>query len=240
MKSTLIHGLVLATVLLVSSCDTESIRVSDTISTRQYSFSNYEALELSGDFNAFITFSETEERIEIEANDNIQSKIRVSQDGNTLKIRLENNVALRGNATMNAYITTRNISRYRISGDSSVELENLLVANTVTVDVLGDSSFYGELDTNNLSVDVKGDSVIDVFGTAGTANVDLSGDSTIKDYDLAVEDLTIDMSGDSSAYLSVNGTIDIDASGDSALNYRGDAEIIRQRLSGDSRIQKRD
>ncbi len=240
MKSTLIHGLILATVLLVSSCDTESIRVSDTISTRQYSFSNYEALELSGDFNAFVTFSETEERIEIEANDNIQNKIRVSQDGNTLKIRLENNVALRGNATMNAYITTRNISRYRVSGDSSVELENLLVANTVTVDVLGDSRFYGELDTNNLSVDVKGDSVIDVFGTAGTANVDLSGDSTIKDYDLAVEDLTIDMSGDSSAYLSVNGTIDIDASGDSALNYRGDAEIIRQRLTGDSRIQKRD
>ncbi|BFP43058.1 hypothetical protein FGF1_39030 [Flavobacteriaceae bacterium GF1] len=240
MKSTLIHGLILATVLLVSSCDTESIRVSDTISTRQYSFSNYEALELSGDFNAFVTFSETEERIEIEANDNIQSKIRVSQDRNTLKIRLENNVALRGNATMNAYITTRNISRYRVSGDSSVELGNLLVANTVTVDVLGDSRFYGELDTNNLSVDVKGDSVIDVFGTAGTANVDLSGDSTIKDYDLAVEDLTIDMSGDSSAYLSVNGTIDIDASGDSALNYRGDAEIIRQRLSGDSRIQRRD
>ncbi|UOY06412.1 DUF2807 domain-containing protein [Muricauda sp. SCSIO 64092] len=240
MKSTLIHSLILATVLLVSSCDTESIRVSDTISTRQYSFSNYEALELSGDFNAFVTFSETEERIEIEANDNIQSKIRVSQDGNTLKIRLENNVALRGNATMNAYITTRNISRYRVSGDSSVELENLLVANTVTVDVLGDSRFYGEVDTNNLSVDVKGDSVIDVFGTAGTANVDLSGDSTIKDYDLVVEDLTIDMSGDSSAYLSVNGTIDIDASGDSALNYRGDAEIIRQRLTGDSRIQKRD
>ena len=240
MKSTLIHGLLLATVLLVSSCDTESIRVSDTISTRQYSFSNYEALELSGDFNAFVTFSETEERIEIEANDNIQSKIRVSQDGNTLKIRLENNVALRGNATMNAYITTRNVSRYRVSGDSSVELENLLIANTVTVDLLGDSRFYGELDTNNLSVDVKGDSVIDVFGTAGTANVDLSGDSTIKDYDLGVEDLTIDMSGDSSAYLSVNGTIDIDASGDSALNYRGDAEIIRQRLSGDSRIQKRD
>ena len=240
MKSTLIHGLILATVLLVSSCDTESIRVSDTISTRQYSFSNYEALELSGDFNAFVTFSETEERIEIEANDNIQSKIRVSQDGNTLKIRLENNIALRGNTTMNAHITTRNISRYRVSGDSSVELENLLVANTVTVDVLGDSRFYGELDTNNLSVDVKGDSVVDVFGTAGTANVDLSGDGTIKDYDLAVEDLTIDMSGDSSAYLSVNGTIDIDASGDSALNYRGDAEIIRQRLTGDSRIQKRD
>ncbi len=239
MKSITIFGL-LATLLMVSSCDTESIRVSDEISTREYSFTDYSKLELAGDFDAYVRFSDTEERIEIEANANLQDKIIVSKTGNTLKIRLENNVSVRGNATMKAYITTRNIDDYRVSGDSFVQLENLLATDNIAIEVLGDSRFTGELETNNLFINLKGDSEVNAFGTATTLNADLSGDSELKDYDLAVEELILDLSGDSEAYLTVSETIDVDASGDSVLNYRGNAEIIRQRLTGDSRIRKRD
>jgi len=239
MKSNLIFGL-LATVLLLSSCDTETIRVSDEISTREYAFTDYSGLQVSGDFDVFVRFSDTEERIEIEANTNLQDKIIVSKGGNTLKIRLENNVSVRGNATMKAYITTRNLDDYTISGDSYVELENTYTGNTVTIDVTGDSRFTGELEVNRLLVDLKGDSEIDVFGTANTLDADLSGDSELKDFDMSVQNLIIKLSGDSEAFLSVTETIDVDASGDSVLNYRGEAEIIRQRLSGDSKIQKRD
>lgn len=239
MKSITIFGL-LATLLMVSSCDTESIRVSDEISTREYSFTDYSKLELAGDFDAYVRFSDTEERIEIEANANLQDKIIVSKTGNTLKIRLENNVSVRGNATMKAYITTRNIDDYRVSGDSFVQLENLLATDNIAIEVLGDSRFTGELETNNLFINLKGDSEVNAFGTATMLNADLSGDSELKDYDLAVEELILDLSGDSEAYLTVSETIDVDASGDSVLNYRGNAEIIRQRLTGDSRIRKRD
>lgn len=239
MKSNLIYGL-LATALLVSSCDHESIKASDEISTREYAFSDYSGLEVSGDFDAFVRFSDTEESIEIEANDNLQDKIIVSKDGNTLKIRLENNVSVRGNAIMKAYITTRTISDYRASGDSYIQLESPLITDNMSVDVLGDSRFTGEIEANNLFVELNGDSEIDVFGTVTTLNADLSGDSELKDYDLVVEDLILKLSGDSEVFLSISETIDVDASGDSVLNYRGNAEIIRQRLTGDSKIQKRD
>ena len=239
MRSRILFGL-LATALLMSSCDTETIRASDEISTRQYSFTSYSGLQISADFDAFVHFSETEERIEIEANDNLHDKIVVSKDGNTLKIRLENKVNVRGNATMKAYITTRNIFDYRVSGDSYVELENLLVADNVSIDLSGDSRFTGEIEVNDLFVDLKGDSEIDVFGTASRLNADLSGDSELKDYDMYVEDLTLKLTGDSEAFLSVMGSIDVDASGDSVLNYRGEAEVVRQRLSGDSKVRKTD
>jgi len=239
MKSKLIFGFS-AIVLLVSSCETESIRASDEISTREYSFSDYSELQVSGDFEAFVRFSDTEERIEIETNENLQDKILVSKDGNALKIRLQNNINVRGNATMKAYITTRNISQYRVSGDSFVELENKLIASNVSIDVTGDSRFTGEIETSALFMDLKGDSEVDAFGTTDTLNADLSGDSKLKDYDMLVKDLILELSGDSKAFLSVSETIDIDASGDSVLNYRGEAEIIRQRLSGDSKVRKRD
>lgn len=239
MKSNVLFGL-LATALLVSSCDSESIRASDEISTREYSFSDYSGLRVSGDFDAFVRFSETEERIEIEANENLQDKIIVSKEGSTLWIRLENNVNVRGNATMKAFITTQNISDYQVSGDSYVELENVLTSDNVSLDVTGDSRFTGEIEATTLFVDLKGDSEVDAFGTVNTLNAELSGDSELKDYDMNLEDLILKLTGDSEAFLSVSGTIDVDASGDSVLNYRGEAEIIRQRLSGNSKVRKRD
>jgi hypothetical protein len=239
MKSNVFIGLMVIA-LFVSSCDTESIRASDEVSTREYSFADYSGLQISGDFDAFVRFSETEERIEIETNTNLQDKILVSKDGNTLKIRLNNNVNVRGNATMKAYITTQNISDYRISGDSYVELENVLLSDHVSIDVTGDSHFIGEIEATTLFVDLKGDSEVDAFGTTNTLNADLSGDSELKDYNMVVADLILKLTGNSEAILSVSETIDVDASGDSELNYRGGAEIIRQRLTGGSKINKRD
>ncbi|MEN1785049.1 MAG: head GIN domain-containing protein [Bacteroidota bacterium] len=239
MKTKMSFGL-LATILLITACNSETIRVSDTITTETYAFSDYSTLQISGDMDAFVQFSDSVEQIEIETNENLQDKIIVSKDGNTLRIRLEDNIGIKGNATMKAYITTANISGYRISGDSSVALENTLSTDEVSVNLSGNSNFSGQLAVNTLDVDLQGDSECNVFGTARSVNAAIQGDSELKDYDLNVNDLVIDLSGDSEAFLSVSNTIDVNASGDSELNYRGDAEITRQRLSGDAKVNKRD
>ena len=240
MKSRLLMGLAMATALLMSSCDSESIRASSEITTVEYSFSDYSGLEISGNFEAFVRFSATEERIEIEANENLQDKIIVSKEGNTLRIRLENNVSIRGNATLRAYITTSEISNFRTTGNSFVELENLLVTENLSLEATGNSRFTGNVDTQRLTIDFTGNSLLDVYGLATNVNADLEGNSLMKDYDLLSENLTLRMSGNSMVFLTVSDTIDVEATGSSELNYRGEAEIVRQRLSGNSRIRNTD
>jgi len=238
MKTKLI-GLALALGFL-TSCEHESIKASNSISTTEYSFTGYNSLELSSDFEAFIEFSDTTERIEIEANENLQNKIIVSQEGSTLKIRLKNNISVRGNVTLKAYIKVPEISNFKISGDSSVEFENVLFSDNVSIEARGDSRVLGEIETTNLFLEISGDSSVDLYGISSSLNADLRGDSSLKDFDLAVEDLIIDLSGDSYANISVSKTIDIQASGDSELNYKGHATIINQRLRGDAKIRNRD
>ncbi|WP_350285929.1 head GIN domain-containing protein [uncultured Croceitalea sp.] len=238
MKSkTVFYSLIIASIIF-TSCENESIRASKTTSTTSYVFEEYNTLELSGDFNAFVTFSDSEERIEIEASENLQDRIVVTREGNSLVIKLENNLNIKGRAVLNAYITTREIANFKISGDASVELDNALQTNTISIEATGDSQFMGELEANNLFIDLKGDSMTDVFGFANDVKASLSGNSLVQNYDLSVENLITRLSGDSEVFLSVSNTIDIDASGDSELNYEGNATIVRQRLSGDSRINK--
>lgn len=232
-------GLCMAATILFSSCDHQVITALDEVTTVEYAFSDYQRLEISGDFEVYVRFSETEESIAITANDNLHRKIDVFKSGNTLKIGLENKVTLRGNPTLRAFITTKNITDFEVYGDSSVDVEDFIIADNASITVHGDSHFIGEMDVERLQVDLRGDSTANLFGYAENVNARLSGHSTLRDYDLQVADLVIDLTGDSQASLSISGTIDVEASGDSVLNYQGNATIVHQHLTGDSKVRQR-
>ena len=225
---------------ILSSCDHESIRASGDVTTTEVSFSDYSGLQVSNAFNAYVTFSDTEEKIVIEANDNLHDRIVVKREGNDVVIKLKNFTNIKGSATLNAYITTKNISKLEIKGASSLELENEWISDDTRIELTGASDFIGELSTERLHLNMRGASNADIFGNANSTYADLSGSSELRNYDLSINRLEIDLTGASEAFLSVNESIDIDASGASALNYKGDAEVIHKRLSGASEIRKRD
>ena len=164
---------------------------------------------MSNAFNAFVTFSETEERIEVEANRNVQDKINVSKEGDLLIVRLDRNTNLRGNVTLNVYITTGNMDRFEASGASNITLENEWIAPEAYIKLSGASGFSGELRTERLQLRTSGASKADIFGSADRLDADLSGSSDLRDYDLAVKQLGIELSGASDAFLTVTDTIDI-------------------------------
>lgn len=225
--------------LLFFSCTVDHIiGISDDVTTKHIHVSNFTRLEVSNDFNAYITFSDTEESVEIEANDNLHRHIIVENDGGRLIIRLKNNLNVIGRETLNVYITTRKINDFRVNGDSRITLNNLLSDSSIKIRATGDSYFYGEIDTNNLDLIILGDSKADLYGYVKNLDADLAGDSSLIDYNLTVENLKVKLSGDSDAYLTITKSIEIDASGDSSLHYKGDAIVTHQHLTGDSKIVK--
>ncbi|MFS4468356.1 head GIN domain-containing protein [Maribacter sp. 2210JD10-5] len=236
-KSNIVFA-ILALVLL-GSCSTETIRVSGEVTSVTYNFSDYDVLNVSDDFNVFVRFSPTEEEIRVEANADLQEKIIVRKEGNVLTIKFDRNLNVRGNATQNVYITTASITQFKGFGDVEIDLENILIAENIKIELFGDSNFEGEIATKNLTLSLRGDSDMNIFGNADDVVANLQGDSTFRDYDLSTLDLDIDLSGDSDAYLSVSESIKIRASGDSRLYYKGNPEIVRQRLTGDSKLIKR-
>ncbi len=238
MKSKKLLGL-LAIVLVLTSCENDSIRASGEVISRDFTFSGYRALEVGGAFEVFVRFSDTEESVRIDANENLQDRLVVRVNGNTLEIRPENNLNIRGNATLRAFITTRNLLGINLSGASTLTLEDEWVVGNGSLRLSGASNLTGEVTATQLEICASGASDIDLFGTADELDVDLSGSSDLKDFDLQVQRLNIDLSGSSDAYLSINESIEIDASGSSSLNYRGNPEILRQNLSGSSELNRR-
>ena len=78
-------------------------------------------------------------------------------------------------------------------------------------------------------------------GSTESLSLDATGASTLSDFDMVVQDkANIRLSGASNANLTINGTIDISASGASNLRYKGTGSITDIDLSGASQVIKVD
>ena len=230
----------LATALILTACETERITASNEVTSTSYEFNNCSGLQVSSAFDVFVQFSETEEEVRIEANSNLQDKLVVQMEGNTLVIRPQHNLNIKGDATLKAYITTTSLTDISLSGATDLVLEDDWQGNDGSVTLSGASSISGVIGfTEVLVVEASGSSEIDFFGSARELKVQLSGSSNLKDYDLQVQQLDAELSGSSSIFLSVDESIRVSASGASDINYRGDAVILSQNLSGGSEINKR-
>ncbi|MBA7524403.1 hypothetical protein ES705_16541 [subsurface metagenome] len=227
--------------LVFYSCETkETVVPSEKITTQQETFTDYHSIDASNAFTVYVSFSETEEKIEIEANENVHPYIIVEKVSDKLIIKLKDNISIKGSATLHAYITTKEVIDYSASGASRFLLLDKLSGKDVGIWLSGASIFNAYLDTESVSADLSGASVVDLAGSSDLLQVSASGASTVRSYAFIVKDLTINLSGASNAYLTVNVKMDVVASGASNLYYKGTAVINSQDLSGGSNIQKMD
>lgn len=226
--------------MALSSCDVweHNVIPSSDVSTRDYTLSNYKGIEASHAFKVFVTFSDNEESIEIEANDNLHEYIEVRVENNALVIGIRPGINISRSPKLNAFITTKDLSYYSGSGATKFQLNNTTAISNVSIYLSGASSFSGVVETEELNVDLSGSSSINISGLADKIEADLSGASTIRDYNMHTGIFKVELSGASSAYLTIDEQIDVRASGASKLHYKGGANIIHQDLSGASSVKK--
>lgn len=242
MKTNLLSIAILSISIFLFSCDVfdNDVVPSSKTTTMPATFSDFDAIDASNAFTVYVSFSDTEESIEIEANENLHDHIVVKKEQGTLTIGIENNVRIRGNATLNAYITTKHVSGYMGSGATRFIIEDEISDENINIYLSGASTLTGQLNANNLYTDISGASNLSISGFAENFDLDASGASVMRDYGFETNSLKADLSGASSAYLTIDNEINIEASGASNLKYKGDAVIVQQNLSGASSIKRMD
>jgi hypothetical protein len=240
MKTNRLYPFLAILVLLFTSCSIDHVSVSadDTVTYKHVAISDYDSVEIANGFNAYIEFSETEESIEIEANENLQQLIIGRIENNKLTVKVKNNVNVRGDATLNVYIKTKSINNFKVSADAKIILENTLNTSDASIYITADSYFAGNLEVENLELYATADARAELNGHVNDLNANLSADAQLADYNLVVEDLKIKMTADCDAFLTISNTIYIDANADCMLSYKGNPTITHQHLTADSKIKK--
>jgi hypothetical protein len=108
-----------------------------------------------------------------------------------------------------------------VSGASTLELEDIQAGN-VAFDVTGASKVNGTLVAADVNLDVSGASTLQLEGAAEGMDINCSGASSLRFAEFEAVDADIVLSSASRATLNLTGTLNLDVSGASTLEYLGD------------------
>ena len=168
--------------------------------------------------------------------DNVVGHLDVGVSDGTLHVGLESGTSVR-DATLHADVTARTLLSIDMSGASQVHLSDVLTGERVQVVVSGAGRLDGTAHVDLAKLELSGASNAKLSGSAGRLEVTESGASQLDAVDLEVSDLAIDLSGASTAGVSVTDTISAGVSGASSLRYRGSPTFTRREVSGGSSIE---
>jgi len=219
------------------------IKLSHEITTEVKNITGFDKIDVSEDFEVFIRFSDKEESVKIEANENLHDLIQVEKEGETLKIYTKDySCGMNGGGAdekLVAYITAKNLSEIKGDEDVTIKLEDKLSTDKLTIFLEEDCTLKGHIEVENLFVGLDEDSVLELKGSAQKMDVKANEDSVIKSFDFTAGDLNIVLRDESEAELTVTGAIKLRASGESSFHYRGDGNFVSKRLRGESEVKAR-
>ncbi len=220
------------------------LRLSEKITSETKPITGFDKIDVREDFEVFIRFSDQAEKVVIEANENLHDLIQVENEGGTLKIYTRSyNTGYSHNKggaeeKLVVYITAKKLTEIKGDEDVTIELEDPLTTDQLAIYLNEDCILKGHLDVKNLSVTLEEDSELHIKGSAETMRLRADEDCLINSFDLIVEDLTIDLSDESEAKLTVNGDIDLKATEESTFYYRGDGGFTSKRVRGESEVKR--
>lgn len=237
LKSILL-ALVAISVLNTSCEKNDDVTPSNNVTTINKNITGYTQLNVSDPFKVYVTFSETEENIQVEANSNLQQYINIKKRNNQLVIDLEDNLNINGSSVLNVYITTKNLNAFYAEGASTIQLQNELQESNVLIKLAGASTLRGSMYVNDLYAELNGACNLMLMGNSLNVDLEANGASSMMDYGFETNNFTCDINGGSSVYLTIQQSINVIAEGGSDVYYKGNGVINSQNLGGGSGIHK--
>jgi hypothetical protein len=142
-------------------------------------------------------------------------------------------------------VTAKELKKIDLSGASVAYLENNdnsqqpLVFDNLRIDLSGASTLRGQIEANTISAELSGASRMDLSGQCTTFNLSLSGASRAFGYNMICDFLNADFSGASKGECTVLQKLSVSLSGASTLRYDGFPQIIFEKITGSSTLQRR-
>ncbi len=218
----------LLTATLFSSCYFgmgERVRGNGNIISREESVGPFNSIDVGGAIVVRISQG-GDHSVRIETDENLMEFLDVFTEGNTLVIRSERGYNLDPSKEVIAYVSAPAYKNLEVSGASKIIGENTISGSeTLRLDASGASEIALQVNGGEVVGDLSGASHVRLSGQVSTIDIQGSGASHVKAFDLVADEAIFDFSGASTADVTANKKLRVDASGASHVRYRGNASV---------------
>jgi Putative auto-transporter adhesin, head GIN domain len=224
-------GLVIAFAL--NSC-INTIDGNGEVTKEQRTVSSFNKIDISGGYEVLINQG-SEERLELEVDENLLELIETETKNNTLYISSKKSI---GNATsLKLYITVVDVNDIDVSGAIELKNKGTYQTENLEIEVSGAGDIDLDVDVENLTMDMSGASETTLSGTANNFEIEISGAGELQAKKLKTRNTTIAISGAGSAVVFAKKTLKVEVSGAGSVKYKGSPKVEKD-ISGAGSVEE--
>ncbi|WP_242926299.1 head GIN domain-containing protein [Pontibacter vulgaris] len=225
---------VLALFIVQMPAFAQNLKGNGNLKSETRNVSGFKGIDVGGGFTVELVQGK-DENVRIEADENLLSNIKTDVKNGVL--RIYNDKSLSTSKGLKAYITVKQLNSIEISGGVKLIGKSTFKADAFKLDLSGGSKVNLAIDTKNLTADMSGASKVELTGKADELSMNMSGASNVSAQELEAKRVKIEASGASRVKVYARESLDITASGASAVYYKGSPRITAD-TSAAARISK--
>lgn len=181
------------------------------------------------------------EKVEIECDDDTFDEIEFDRSGDRLAIRKEGKYNWRSgwrNSEVTIYVTMKEIEGLSVSGSGNLEGQGTFDVEDLDLAVSGSGDLEVAIEGDELEMRISGSGSIRLAGTADEAEAKISGSGKVKAEDLTVNIFDASISGSGSCYITVEDELEARISGSGSIYYGGNPNRVNSNSSGSGKVRK--
>jgi hypothetical protein len=204
--------------------------------------SGFNAVELGGSFDVYITQGSTES-VKVEAPSDVMNHIITEVSGGVLKIYNKHDSWHWGNWWGNhkkivVYVSAKALNAVSISGSGDVFFKEGLSGNSLKLRISGSGDMLGKVSVKNLESSISGSGDMKLSGNADSSTVSVVGSGDFTARNLVTVNSAVRVSGSGDADINASDKIDAAVIGSGDVRYTGSAKNISKSKTGSGDISR--
>jgi hypothetical protein len=197
---------------------------------------SFDALSASSGVNVYL-FQGEEEKIWVEADENLQECVKTRIEGNTLHCYLD--CSVKRSKKLNVYVNYKQLKKIKASSGADVYGETMLKAERLLVNVSSGADVKLETEVDFLEGESSSGADLVIKGKANTFYGNASSGADIKADELQVNDCKLNASSAGDIRVHVISKIDASASSGADISYSGNPSFVEVNRSSGGDIRHR-
>ncbi len=215
-----------------------------TYRTEDRHLSGFNAVNLAGSFDVFITQGSTES-VKVEAPDDVIGRIMTEVNGGVLKIYNKHDDGFHWGDWFGShhkkiaiYVTAKDINSINISGSGDVSFKEGITTNTLKIRVTGSGDMVGKVNVKTLESSISGSGDVKLSGRADNSTVSVVGSGDFTARSMVTINTAVRVTGSGDADINASNKVEASVSGSGDIRYTGGAKNISTSKSGSGDIER--
>ncbi len=227
------------TILLAAGC---VVNIQDTITgdgkvvSQTRDVPEFTGVKVGSGIDVFLTQGDNQ-RVEVEADENLQEWIRTEVKGSVLHIYTDKNIRLAKAKRVN--INCKMLDRIDISSAGDVTAVNRFKADKLDIDMSSAGDLNLEVEANEISISISSAGNAVLKGKTDTLKADLSSAGDLNAYDLEAKYGEISVSSAGSARVFVTDEASFHSSSAGDIDYKGEPRMKEIHTSSAGSVNKK-